>query len=56
MMKEVHNFDIRALIKNILLTLFVMMMIVLVLFLLYVLGSQLVNFIEGIIREALLRA
>lgn len=56
MIKEIHNFDMKALFKNILLTIFVMMMIVLVLFLLYVLGSQLVNFVEGIIREALLRA
>jgi hypothetical protein len=56
MIKEVHNFDFQALIKNILLTVFVMMMVILVLFLLYILSSQLFNFLEGIIREGLLRA
>jgi hypothetical protein len=56
MIKEVHNFDFKALIKNILLTVFVMMMVILVLFLLYILSSQLFNFLEGIIREGLLRA
>lgn len=56
MVKEIHNFDLKALIKNLLLTAFTMVLLVLVAFLLYVLTSQVYNFIEGVIREVLLRA
>lgn len=56
MIKEIHNFDLKALAKNILLTAFTMVLLVLVAFLLYVLTSQVFNFIEGVIREVMLRA
>jgi hypothetical protein len=55
MIKEVHNYDVKALLKNIFLTLFTMMMLVLVGFLLYVLTNQLWNYVESIIREVILR-
>ncbi|MGA0875614.1 MAG: YIP1 family protein [Bacilli bacterium] len=55
MIKEVHNYDVKGLIKNIFLTLFTMMMLVLIGFLLYVLAAQVVNYIESIIQEVLLR-
>jgi hypothetical protein len=55
MIKEVHNYDVKALLKNIFLTLFTMMMLVLVGFLLYVLTSQLWNYVESIIQEVILR-
>ena len=55
MIKEIHNYDVKALIQNILLTLFTMMMLVLIGLLLYALGAQVVNYIESIIQEVLLR-
>ncbi|MFZ9782461.1 MAG: hypothetical protein ACO3C8_04510, partial [Bacilli bacterium] len=55
MIMEVHNYDVKGLIKNIFLTLFTMMMLVLIGFLLYVLAAQVVNYIESIIQEVLLR-
>jgi hypothetical protein len=55
MIKEIHNYDVKALIQNILLTLFTMMMLVLIGLLLYALGAQVVNYFEGIIQEVLLR-
>jgi hypothetical protein len=55
MVKEVHNYDVKGLIKNILLTLFTMLMMVLVAFLLYALFSQLANYIESVIQEVILR-
>jgi hypothetical protein len=55
MIKEVHNYDVKALLKNIFLTLFTMLMIILIGFLLYVLTLQVWNYVEGIIAEVLLR-
>jgi hypothetical protein len=55
MIKEVHNYDVKGLLKNIFLTFFTMLMMLLVGFLLYVLTAQVVNYIEGIIREVMLR-
>lgn len=55
MIKEVHNYDVKGVVKNTLLTLFTMLMIILVGFLLYVLTMQVINYVEGIIREVLLR-
>lgn len=55
MIKEVHNYDVKALLKNIFFTLFTMMMLVLVGFLLYVLTTQLWNYVESIIQEVILR-
>ena len=55
MIKEVHNYDVKALIKNLFLTLFTMMMLVFIGFLLYVLTAQLWNYVESIIQEVILR-
>ena len=55
MIKEVHNYDVRALLKNVFLTIFTMLMLVLIGFLMYVLTSQLWNYVESIIQEVLLR-
>jgi hypothetical protein len=55
MIKEVHNYDVRALFKNMFLTLFTMVMLVLIGFLMYVLTSQLWNYVESIIQEVILR-
>jgi len=55
MIKEIHNYDVKALIKNIFLTLFTMVMIILMSFLLYILVSQFINYIESIIREVSIR-
>ena len=56
MMKEVHNYSIKELVKNILLTLFTMVMIVVIVFLVYILANQLYEYVVGIIREVILRA
>jgi hypothetical protein len=55
MIKEVHNYDVKALLKNVFLTLFTMVMLILIGFLLYVLSSQLWNYVESIIQEVILR-
>jgi hypothetical protein len=55
MIKEVHNYDVKSLVNNIFLTLFTMVMIVFIGFLMYVLTSQLWSYIESIIAEVLLR-
>jgi hypothetical protein len=55
MIKEVHNYDVKALLKNIFLTVFTMLMLVLIGFLMYVLTSQLWNYVESIIQEVILR-
>jgi hypothetical protein len=55
MIKEVHNYDVKGLLKNILLTLFTMVMIVFIGFLMYALTSQLWNYVESILAEVRLR-
>ncbi len=55
MIKEIHNYDVKGLIQNILLTVFTMMMLILIGFLLYALGAQVVNYVESIIQEVILR-
>ncbi len=55
MIKEIHNYSVSELIKNILLTIFTMVMIALMLFLIYLLTSQMFDYVTGIIREVLLR-
>jgi hypothetical protein len=55
MIKEIHNYDVKGLIQNVFLTLFTMMMLVLIGLLLYALGAQVVNYLEGIIQEVILR-
>lgn len=56
MVKQMHNYKIIELIKNLLLTIFTMIMIVLVGFLIYLLANQMWNFFESIIREVIIRA
>jgi hypothetical protein len=55
MIKEIHGYSLSELIKNILLTIFTMVMISLILFLIYVLFNQMIDYVVGIIREVLLR-
>ena len=55
MIKEIHNYDVKALLKNIFLTMFTMVMLILIAFLLYVLTTQLWNYVESIIQEVILR-
>ena len=55
MVKEIHNYDVKGLIQNILLTMFTMMMLILIGFLLYALAAQVVNYLESIIQEVILR-
>jgi hypothetical protein len=55
MIKEIHNYDVKALLKNIFLTMFTMVMVILIGFLLYVLTTQLWNYVESIIQEVILR-
>ena len=55
MIKEIHGYSVSELIKNLFLTIFTMVMISLMLFLIYVLFNQMVDYIVGIIREVLLR-
>jgi hypothetical protein len=55
MIKEIHNYDVRGLLQNIFLTVFTAIMTLLVGFLLYVLTAQVINYVESIIREVLLR-
>ncbi|MFA6801189.1 MAG: YIP1 family protein, partial [Acholeplasmataceae bacterium] len=55
MIKEIHGYSVSELIKNILLTVFTMVMIALILFLIYVLLNQMIDYFVGIIKEVLLR-
>src|SRR5690554_369415 len=56
MLKEVHNYTIKELIINILLTLFAMVMIVVILALLYLLTNQLYEYVIGILKEVFVYA
>ncbi|MFZ9197640.1 MAG: YIP1 family protein [Bacilli bacterium] len=55
MIKEIHNYDVKGLIQNVFLTLFTMMMLILIGLLLYALGAQVINYLESIIQEVILR-
>lgn len=55
MIKEIHGYSLSELIKNLVLTLFTMVMISLILFLIYILLTQMFDYIIGIVREVLLR-
>jgi hypothetical protein len=56
MVKEVHNYTIRETIKNILITLFCMLILSLVLFIIYVLLNQVYDFVHSVIEEVTVRA
>ena len=51
MIKEIHDYEIRDVVKNIILTVFAGVVLVLVIFVLYLLLGQVVEFIHGIILE-----
>ncbi|MGI6782540.1 MAG: YIP1 family protein [Acholeplasmataceae bacterium] len=53
MIKEVHNYTIPQLIGNILLTIFTMIVVVVIVALIIILGSQLYEYIDGIIKEVI---
>lgn len=53
--KETHNYTPKQLFANILLTIFTVLMIVLIGFLIYLLSAQLIDYIGGLIREVVLR-
>jgi tetratricopeptide (TPR) repeat protein len=55
MTKEIHNYSFKQLIVNLLLTIFAMLMIILVMFLIYLLSLQLYDYVESLIREVVLR-
>lgn len=55
MVKEIHNYSFKETLKNVLLTLFTMMLFVLVGYILYVLYGQLFDFITAILQEVRLR-
>ncbi len=53
--KEVHNYEIKETFKNLLLTIFTMLIIVLIGFIIYVFGSQLLDFIISWLKEVFFR-
>jgi len=53
--KEIHNYEIKETIKNLLMTAFVMLIIVLIIFIIYVFGSQLWNFLSSWVKEVVYR-
>lgn len=55
MVKEIHDFSLVDTMKNILLTLFGCIMAVLVLFVLYILVNQVVDFVSSVIQEVMVR-
>ncbi|WP_438348052.1 YIP1 family protein [Paenibacillus sp. FA6] len=56
MVKEIHDFTVKETIRNILTTLFGMLMLSLVLFIVYVLLDQVYDFVYSVIRELMVRA
>lgn len=55
MVKEIHNYTIKETIKNIFLTIFTMILIVLILFIVVILFNQEIEFIKSIIQELRIR-
>jgi hypothetical protein len=53
--KEIHNYEIKETFKIILITIFTMFIIALILFIIYVFGSQLWSFIESWVKEVFFR-
>lgn len=49
--QEIHNYEIKETLKNLLMTFFAMFIIVLIGFILYVFGSQLLSFIQSYLEE-----
>ncbi|CAG9620786.1 YIP1 family protein [Sutcliffiella rhizosphaerae] len=55
MIKEIHAFEFWETVRNILVTIFCMIIIVLVCFIVYVLMDQVIDFVTAIIQEVILR-
>ncbi|MGM0836131.1 MAG: YIP1 family protein [Bacillota bacterium] len=55
MVKEIHAYEFFETVRNILITIFCMIIIVLVCFIIYVLMDQVVDFVTAIIQEVILR-
>ncbi|MDD4988659.1 MAG: YIP1 family protein, partial [Candidatus Izemoplasmatales bacterium] len=53
--KEIHNYEIGETIKNLLMTAFTMLIILLILFIIYVFGSQLWDFVASWVKEVIHR-
>lgn len=53
--KEIHNYEIGQTFKNLLMTVFTMLVIVLIGFILYVFGSQLMDFLSSWVKEVVHR-
>lgn len=49
--QEIHNYEIKETLKNLLMTFFAMFIIILIGFILYVFGSQLLSFIQSYLEE-----
>lgn len=54
--KEVHNYSVSQTIVNLLLTVFMLVILILVILIIYVMGYQIVTFIEDIVKEAIINA
>ncbi|WP_316570851.1 YIP1 family protein [Neobacillus sp. YIM B06451] len=55
MIKEIHNFSFSETVRNIFVTLFGMGIMVLVIFIIFVLGDQVYDFVYSVLKEAVLR-
>jgi hypothetical protein len=53
--KEIHNYEISQTFKNFLVTIFTMLIVVLIGFILYVFGSQLMEFVVAWLKEVVNR-
>jgi len=55
MIKFIHNYTVKELIANILLTIFTMVILIFIYLIVYILFMQLIDFINGIIKEVVIR-
>ncbi len=53
--KEIHNYEIKETVKNLLMTIFTVTIIVLIGFILYVFGAELFDFVVSWVKEAINR-
>jgi succinate dehydrogenase hydrophobic anchor subunit len=51
MVKEIHNYSVNETVRNLLMTLFTMAMFLLTAYILYVLFSQLFEFVQAVLQE-----
>lgn len=55
MIREIHNFDIKKTFKNIFLTIFTMVIMIFIAYILFVLSRQVFDFIQGLLQEVKIR-